>query len=593
MFRSLLNFLFLCCGILAAAPPPGSWELVFEEEFSSNELDGAVWKLGLADAGIEGVGGTTPESISLAEGVLTITALNESAVFCSKEFPFSTAEISTFLRYNQKYGYFEARMRWDTETGMWPAFWLMPQRNQHGIQEYYNRSYLKFDISEVDKQPIESAKLRLKVIAVGNDAKQPNNIQAFAVTDDSWSEDTLTWNNQPLWNPLYLDQKFGYDAEPASYVELDVTDFVNAELAGDGIISIALADEFRRARGQFFHSKEATNAEDQPQLVLDGVVLHPTDDAMVIWGKNADKNTGKSKELRVRTHYHNATDDTANGGMEIDIMETLGVWGPTVASHALHWDGYGSDHKAAGWGPVPVGKTDEFHDYGVYWAPGLIEFYIDGVKTGSYASDRVMNTPAYLILSLQLGGWDGNRPTEAIDGNKLDVDYVRAWSGTKIANVPSRTTQASNGVVSFGKDYTVYGGKGNAGSQIGVADDGSSFSISRNGWMKFPLDYTVTPDTILEFSVKSSSLGEILGIGLDEDDDSANAKRVFQLAGSQTWKDAWQDFNDYPGEAEVKKYTIPVGEYYTGPMSQLVITADNDTTKKIYALFGAVRVYEK
>ncbi len=34
-----------------------------------------------------------------------------------------------------RYGYFEARMKWDVTTGAWPAFWMIPVENIWGATE--------------------------------------------------------------------------------------------------------------------------------------------------------------------------------------------------------------------------------------------------------------------------------------------------------------------------------------------------------------------------------------------------------------------------------------------------------------------------
>ena len=54
--------------------------------------------------------------------------------------------------------------------------------------------------------------------------------------------------------------------------------------------------------------------------------------------------------------------------------------------------------------------------------------YIDGVQTWSYTNSRIGSVTSYILLSLQLGGWDGN---QVLDDNVLPtgmyVDYVRVW----------------------------------------------------------------------------------------------------------------------------------------------------------------------
>ncbi len=118
--------------------------------------------------------------------------------------------------------------------------------------------------------------------------------------------------------------------------------------------------------------------------------------------------------------------------MEIDIMESLGIWGDDYTQHALHWDGYGTSHQSADSGNFPISPTsDGYHVYGLYWEPGLLEFYIDGVKTWEYANSRVCSVHSYIILSHQLGGWAGNGTVSDSElPATMTIDYVKAWSGT-------------------------------------------------------------------------------------------------------------------------------------------------------------------
>lgn len=137
-----------------------------------------------------------------------------------------------------------------------------------------------------------------------------------------------------------------------------------------------------------------------------------------------------------------AWDDTAStydGGMEVDIMESLGIWGANVTSHAMHWDGYATGHPAAGSGKINYSaSSDGFHVFGLYWGAGKLAFYVDGVKTHEWVNARVATVPAYLLLSLQLGGWDGNTPGAQVNNQVMEVDWVRVWSGDQF--IPSTVT---------------------------------------------------------------------------------------------------------------------------------------------------------
>jgi hypothetical protein len=119
-----------------------------------------------------------------------------------------------------------------------------------------------------------------------------------------------------------------------------------------------------------------------------------------------------------------------------------------------------------------------------------------------------------------------------------------------------------------------YGGSQDAGGSATTENSGASLHLAGNTWKKIDLVYTVTPDTILEFDFRSSTQGEIHGIGLDTDE-AISANRTFQLYGTQVW--GIQDYKDYGSAAPgYKHYRIPVGQYYTGPMNNLFFVNDHD-----------------
>ncbi len=141
-----------------------------------------------------------------------------------------------------------------------------------------------------------------------------------------------------------------------------------------------------------------------------------------------------------------------------------------------------------------------------------------------------------------------------------------------------------------------------------VIDDSVSpteIQITGNRWVSLPLGYDVTADTILKFEVSVPTQGEIQGIGLDENDDFDDAKRLFQVYGSDSWSNAYYVLDgpvisessgtwDYaafaPGWVE---YTIPVGQYYTGTGASLVIANDHDVANPDAEIrFRNIEVYE-
>ncbi len=120
--------------------------------------------------------------------------------------------------------------------------------------------------------------------------------------------------------------------------------------------------------------------------------------------------------------------DTGNGAMEIDILEHLCEWGPGRNNVAVHWDGYGSDHKQWGSTHVYFGPTpDGWHNFGLLWEPGKLTWFIDGKKVIEWENERVSDVASYLKLNIQMGGW----AAKDVDLSKLpdvmEVEFVRAW----------------------------------------------------------------------------------------------------------------------------------------------------------------------
>ncbi|WP_309399749.1 polysaccharide lyase family 8 super-sandwich domain-containing protein [Cerasicoccus maritimus] len=154
------------------------------------------------------------------------------------------------------------------------------------------------------------------------------------------------------------------------------------------------------------------------------------------------------------------------------------------------------------------------------------------------------------------------------------------------------TSIDGNGNVSMGdSDYSGYDNQDISGTTT-VAAGGASISLTGNNWKKFPLNYTVTANTILEFTVEATDSGEIIGVGLDEDDDMLNAQRVFQVGGSQNWPDGWAITPSYVNGSGQATYSIAVGSYYTGSMLWLVLAADDDANATTDVVFSNIRVYE-
>jgi len=162
-----------------------------------------------------------------------------------------------------------------------------------------------------------------------------------------------------------------------------------------------------------------------------------------------DRGAG-SATLNQRVAVGNSIDGvTIPMGNEIDVLEYISHWESTVtgigAAHSGYFWGYGSGQSWGnyaqlnqGAGPqFPVLNQDsQFHNYGVYWGPGVMKFYVDGTLVLNRAdATNIGVCPEYMILNCALST---NAWTTTLTGTQIDaglpattvIDYVRVYSGT-------------------------------------------------------------------------------------------------------------------------------------------------------------------
>jgi len=128
------------------------------------------------------------------------------------------------------------------------------------------RIYLKFDLSVVPAGTVNSATLRLYhkySPSIGETPYTPctETIEAYAVEDDDWLENELTWNiaevhNPPVGSPI--DTVTIPFSETEAWNSWVVTSYVADEVAGDKIVTICLkcTNENGADCGVWFYSKD-------------------------------------------------------------------------------------------------------------------------------------------------------------------------------------------------------------------------------------------------------------------------------------------------------------------------------------------------
>ena len=122
----------------------------------------------------------------------------------------------------------------------------------------------------------------------------------------------------------------------------------------------------------------------------------------------------------------------AVSGVEVDIMESFKPG--SIATHAIHYNGYGVDHVVKTAGEDKDITLDEYHTFGLLWELDGYTFYIDGVQHGEKIESPVSNIPQFILISTEVRGYRSAEHTasaqakEAAEaGDVFTVDYVRVF----------------------------------------------------------------------------------------------------------------------------------------------------------------------
>lgn len=119
-------------------PTPKELQLVWADEFESEELDKSKWSYQYGtgqDEGLHGWGNNElqyytdrEENIFIKDGMLHIVAHEERF----ERMNYTSARIRTIDKGDWQYGHFEIRAKLPEGQGIWPAIWMLPTDEQYG-----------------------------------------------------------------------------------------------------------------------------------------------------------------------------------------------------------------------------------------------------------------------------------------------------------------------------------------------------------------------------------------------------------------------------------------------------------------------------
>jgi beta-glucanase (GH16 family) len=208
----------------------------------------------------------------------------------------------------------------------------------------------------------------------------------------------------------------------------------------DGGCTIASNDEQQWYRPESVTVEDGTlvlEAIGEPQTTADGDTL-PVRSGMVSTGPKSDGDvpgfafTYGIAEARIRLPEAGGTWPAVwmlpvdqESRPEIDLLEWYGDRPELITSH-VHADIDGEPRSQRGEVPIPDG-AGQWHVVTVRWEPDVVEFFVDGVRTGIVDDpEMVPSEPMYLVLNLAMGGRSGDVDLEDLP-DRFVVDDVRVW----------------------------------------------------------------------------------------------------------------------------------------------------------------------
>ncbi|MBR1891032.1 MAG: family 16 glycosylhydrolase [Clostridia bacterium] len=212
------------------------YSLVFEDEFLGDELDYTKWThmTGVRNEYGSSVGPMfwgngelqyyDESATKVSEGVLTITATKTPM---PNGRGYVSSRISTRNKFKFTYGYVEAKMKLPADSGLWPAFWMLPE--PASAENTANRyggwaSSGEIDILESKGRITDFVYTTLhfgnqgESTHIGSASKLSSPISEWHVYALDWSKDKMVWlidgepvmevNSDEWWSQVGADNAF-------------------------------------------------------------------------------------------------------------------------------------------------------------------------------------------------------------------------------------------------------------------------------------------------------------------------------------------------------------------------------------------------
>lgn len=241
---------------------------------------------------------------------------------------------------------------------------IIASRLNKNTTNYLQRSLFKFDLSDLPPNcSIAAADLFLYAYdSLGFGNHTPTNGNAtfdFAPILEDWDENSVTWDNQPLFDSLYVTRQNAPRAIKQNYINNPITNLIRnmysnpSEYFG---IMMKLRTEINTKRVNFY-SSDYSDAKFRPKLKISYIINDDTnapyssssrpigllmDDAFISnHPEKAALNFGSDKEVPIQTWDNNGVIEVSRGLFNFDLIKQSLVDKFSVVSAFISF--YGSD----------------------------------------------------------------------------------------------------------------------------------------------------------------------------------------------------------------------------------------------------------
>jgi beta-glucanase (GH16 family) len=527
--------------ILAFRPPGGAippelpgMTLTFNDEFEGTALDLAKWsphycKPATINSEAQAY---LPDSFEFSGTALRIRS--DARSFGGKSY--TSGAMTSFGRFAQTYGYFEMRAKVQEGRGLWPAFWLLPQ-NQSWPPE--------IDILELLGEDPRTAHQTLHFndpakITAANPTGKTASGKAYTGPDFSREYHTYAVSWRPEAMIFYID---GIERHRITSFIPAIPMYILANTALGGTWPVE--PDFTTPFPAYFDI-DYIRAYKYNDLPAQPPLSHT-------YGRTT------------------VTPSTVSPGQTITVTSSAVIGNAAISRLSIHMlikDFWGTTQYSDTYQYLdnnPANSTRPFTF--TYTVPANLPPGLYNVGFTMVNSANSQNAAIGLAARFTVGNPLPPLPPAPIFPNPAPL----VLSGMTISNV-----------------------SGQGAATHTFVNSGLGIRIQGNGWKVTDLNYTVTSKTWLEFEISANTVGEAYSIGLLPTaayDNTTLNNYAFQIVGNQTL--GRQHFNTYSVETGgAKRYRIPVGGFYTGPITKLLFVNDMDAAPTGDVTFSNVKIYE-